>query len=85
MSNDYIQIPAEEYKKLVFQLRGQFMAILNCFRCYGLEPYVDGAIDECMAVTENFGMIVRGKDMPVHILNKVKPRVTDDDPYNADD
>ena len=84
MSNDYIQIPEEAYKKLVFQLRGQFMAILHCFRCYGLEPYVDGAIDECVIVAENFGMAVRGKKKPIHILSSPKPRVTDD-LYNADD
>ena len=73
----YPRIGEDAYKKLLFQTRGQFIAILNAFRCYGLEPYVEGAIDECMAVTENFGMIVRGKDMPVHILAKPKRRATE--------
>ena len=53
------------------------MAILNVFRCYGLEPHVDQAIEECMKVTENFAMAVRGKQKPIHILDKPKERVTE--------
>jgi len=70
----YTRLPEDSYRKLLFQARGQFVAILNCFNCYGLEPYVQGAIDECMKVTENFGMAVRGDDKPIHILDKPKER-----------
>ena len=70
-------LPEDEYNKLVFQTRGQFMAILNCFRCYGLNPYVDQAVAECMKVTENFGMIVRGKQKDVHIMKDLKPKATE--------
>ena len=80
----YSRMGEETYKKLLFQLRGQFGAILNCFRCYGLEPYVDGAIEECIELAENFGMAVRGKNKPIHILEKPKPSAIDD-VYNADD
>ena len=75
--NDYPKMQEADYKKLLFQLRGQFGAILNVFRCYGLESYVDGAIDECMKLTENFGMAVRGKNVPIHILSKPKRRITE--------
>ncbi len=70
----YQRIPDEDYAKLLFQLRGQYMAILNPFKCYGLNPFVDTAIDECVKVAENFGMAVRGKQKPIHIYNEPKPR-----------
>jgi len=62
----------DDYKKLMFQVRGQYIAILNVFRCYGLNPHVDQAIEECVKVTENFGMKVRGKDIPIHVLHDLK-------------
>jgi len=77
MSGEYIKIEEKQYKKLVFQLRGQFTAIFNVFRCYGLDPHVDQAIEECIKVTENFGMAVRGKDKPIHILSEPKRRATE--------
>jgi len=77
LSEDYQRIPEEQYKKLVFQLRGQFTAILNVFRCYGMQTDVDVAVLECTKVAENFGMAVRGKDKPIHILNELKRRATE--------
>jgi len=71
---NYPKMEENDYRKLLFQTRGQFIAILNCFNCYGLEVYVQGAVDECMKVTENFGEIVRGSETPVHILSEPKPR-----------
>ena len=35
------------------------------------------AIEECVRVSENFGMAVRGKNTPIHILNKPKRRAID--------
>ncbi len=77
MSKKYVKIPEPDYRKLLFQTRGQYVAILNVFRCYGMDLFVDQAIDECMKVTENFGQIVRGDDKPVHILDKPKLRLTE--------
>jgi len=74
MSGEYIKIEQEKYDKLKFQARSQYAAILSVFRCYGLDPFVDQAIGECMKVTENFGMIVRGEDKPIHILSEPKRR-----------
>ncbi len=73
----YKKIPENQYRKLLFQARGQFGAILNIFRCYGMDVHVDQAIEECMEVTENFGQAVRGSETPIHILLKPKPRVTE--------
>ena len=74
---NYPRISEEKYKKLVFQARGQFVAILNVFNCYGQNHDVDQAIEECMQILENFSMAVRGKNAPIHILSKPKRRPTD--------
>ena len=71
------KIPQELYDKFKFQARGQYIAILNIFRCYGLDPYVDQAIEECLKVAENFAMAVRGKDKPIHIMHELKKRATE--------
>lgn len=72
--SEYQRISDAQYKKLLFQARGQYIAILNVFKCYGMDAYVDQAVEACMRVTENFGMAVRGKDKPIHILNEPKRR-----------
>ena len=74
---NYTKLPENQYRKLLFQTRGQYSAILNVFRCYGMDLFVDQAIEECIKVTENFGQAVRGKDKPVHILDKLKERLTE--------
>lgn len=74
---EYERIPEEDYNKLVFQLRGQFIGILNVFNCYGMDNEVIQAIEECVRVAENFGMAVRGKNKPIHIIDKPKRRAID--------
>jgi len=71
------KLPDAQYKKLLFQLRGQYAAILNVFRCYGMAADVEQAIEECTRVAENFGMAVRGSERPLHIYHKPKPRATE--------
>ena len=73
----YEKLPEEQYRKLMFQLRGQYTAILNIFRCYGLEPHVDQAIDECVKVADRFGQAVRGDAKPIHLYNEPKVRATE--------
>jgi hypothetical protein len=70
--NEYNRISDDEYNKLKFQLQGQFTAILNVFKGYGMGVYVAQAILECTKVAENFGMVVRGKKKPIHILYELK-------------
>ena len=72
------KIPEEQYSKLVFQLRGQYIAILNVFNCYGMNSDVLQAVEECVKVAENFAMAVRGKDKPIHIMSKPKRRATEE-------
>ena len=74
---EYKRIPEDQYKKLCFQLRGQFTAILNVFNCYGMNNDVTQAIEECVKITENFGMAVRGKGNSIHILHRPKRRATE--------
>ena len=75
--NNYPRLPEEQYLKLVFQLRSQLAAILNVFRCYGMQTDVDLATEECTKIAENFGMAVRGKNKPIHILKEPKRRATE--------
>jgi len=75
----YSRIPESEYRKLLFQLRSQMAAILNVFNCYGLNNDVTQAVGECVKVAENFGMALRGKSTPIHILTKPKRRVLEDE------
>ena len=74
---EYSKIPQDQYDKLLFQLRGQYVAILNVFNCYGLGNDVQTAIEECVRVAENFAMATRGKGNPIHILHKPKRRATE--------
>ena len=74
MTDEYTRISKDKYDRLLFQLRGQYMAILSVFKCYGMDVHVDTAIMECVRVTENFGMAVRGKKKPIHILDEPKQR-----------
>lgn len=71
------KLPDAQYRKLVFQLRGQYSAILNVFKCYGMDNHVEQAIMECTKVAENFGMAVRGNNKPIHILHEPKRRATE--------
>jgi len=70
----YPRISDDKYRKFKFQLRGQFGAILNVFNCHGMNAYVEQAIEECVKVSENFCMAVRGSDKPIHILSEPKER-----------
>lgn len=77
MSAKFNRIPVKDYKKLLFQARGQYLGILNVFRCYGMDTYADQAVEECMKVTENFGQAVRGDPTPIHIMDGPRRRVTE--------
>ncbi len=73
----YPKLPENQYKKLLFQARGQLNAIWNSCRCYGLNELVDGNIEETMRIVENFGQAVRGDNKPIHILQEPKRRITE--------
>ena len=70
----YIRIEDDSYAKLQFHLRTQVTAILNVFDCYGMGLYIPQATEECVKLAENFGMAVRGKNIPIDVLDKPKER-----------
>ncbi len=78
MSSDYARISDDEYNKLLFQMRGQYVAILNTYNCYGMGAHIPTSVDECVKIAENFGMALRGKKSPIHIINEPKRRLTDE-------
>ena len=58
----YPRISDDDYKKAIFQARGQMNDILQLFNMYGMGEFIPQALEEVMIVMEQFGMRVRGKD-----------------------
>jgi len=73
----YHWLPDEKYQKALFHARSQFAAVLNCFRCYDGLQLVDGAIDMCVEICEQFGQVVRGKDRPIKVIDNPTRRPTE--------
>jgi len=63
------KLPEQEYKKAVGQFRLQLNGVFQPFKLYGLDILIPGAIDEVVELAEQFGMRVRGVDVPI-ILTK---------------
>lgn len=73
----YPRVSEADYKKALFQMRAQTGAVLNCFRCYGQDILVDGAINEIVELAEQFSMRTRGKAQLIRVRNEPAPRPTD--------
>ncbi len=65
--SDYPKVSEESYRKALGQFSLQLLGIMNCFRCYGMDNDVDGAVDEIITLAEQFAMRVRGKDIPIRV------------------
>jgi hypothetical protein len=74
---NYPRVPEEVYQKALTQLRFQLNGIMNTYCCYGLDGYVPGTIEEIVKLAEQFAMRVRGKDVPIKVIDKPKRRVTE--------
>jgi hypothetical protein len=73
----YPKIPEDQYRHLLFTLRGQLDALWNSCKCYGLKEEVEGNIEQSIKLCEKFAMAVRGKEGDWRILNDKKPMVTE--------
>ena len=71
------KIPQEQYDKALGQFRLQLGSIMNCFRCYGLDQDVDGASDEIVKLAEQFGMRIRGKNIPIRVREVPRRKPTE--------
>ena len=71
------KIPEESYKKAIGQFRMQLNGIMNCFRCYGLQEDVDGAMVEITKLAEQLAMRIRGKDIPIMVRSNPRRRPTE--------
>ena len=71
------KIPQEQYDKALGQFKLQLNGIMNCFRCYGLDPDVDGATGEIIKLAEQFAMRIRGKDIPIKVRDKPRRKPTE--------
>lgn len=61
----------DEYRKYLGQFRLQLNGILFSLRKYGQDTYVDGATRAIMELVEQFGMKIRGLDMPYQITTRL--------------
>lgn len=57
----------EEYAKAVGQLRLNLNGVFDCFRCYGLDVFIPGAVAEAVRLAEDFGLRVRGIDQAISL------------------
>lgn len=73
----YARIPEEDYQKALGQLRLQMNGVFSCFRCYGMDVLVGGAIEEAVHLSEQFAMRVRGKEQPIQMKGIIRSRPTD--------
>ena len=64
---NYPRVSQDEYDKAIGQFRLQLNGIMYCFRCYGMENDVAGATEEIVTLAEQFGMRIRGKDIPIKV------------------
>ena len=69
----YFWLSEDEWNHLMFSTRAQVGAILNPLRTYGQSVFVDGAVNELMVLFDLVTQRVRGKDIPVTIVDKPKP------------
>ena len=75
MRNDIHWLGDMEFAKARGQLKLQLGDVFNPFRCYGLEPLVDGAIEEVIELAYDFSIRVRGDaNHPIRLKQKRNPR-----------
>ena len=64
--NDKIHwLTEEQYQKAVSQLRMNVAGALHPLRMYGQGEFVDEAVDIIVSLSEDFGLRVRGVDIPI--------------------
>ncbi len=73
----YLWLSDDEWNKLQFRIRTQLNTILNPLRVYGQSVYVDGAIEEIIKLFDLASQYVRGKDIPVMVLDESRPSTLD--------
>ena len=73
--SDIYWLDDKEFRKAEGQLRLGLNDVFNPFNCYGLQPYIPGAIDEVVELAIDFSKRVRGeKDQPIRLKNRRNAR-----------
>ena len=71
------KIPDDQYKKALFHLRTQLNAVWNFANCYGLNNDVSMGVEESIILTEQFAMVMRGKDIPIKVREAPRRKSTE--------
>ena len=67
----YYWIADDDYNKILFNTRSQVAGILAPMHdMYGQAPFVDGAIDQIMDLIELSWQRIRGKDIPIKVIDR---------------
>jgi len=67
----------DEFNKMMFRTRVQIAGILKPLELYGQKEAVVGAVEAIMEVIDLFGQRVRGKDIPILLIDKPYDDVVD--------
>lgn len=60
----------EYHQKAVGQLKLALNDVFSCFRMYGLEHQIPGAVDEVVELAEQFARRLAREDVPIKLLNQ---------------
>ena len=60
-------LPDKEYKKIEGIFKLQLNEVMKPFNMYGLGEFIPGAIEEIIALSVDFSIVLRGKDKPISI------------------
>ena len=60
-------MPDDQYAKARFQFKAHTREALSVFKVYGMDVYVEGAVDEIFRLAEDFSLRTRGVDKPLNI------------------
>ena len=67
----YIWYSDDEYKKIMFSVRTQLDGLLKPLsKMYGQQEIVEGAVKQILVIFDLFGQRIRGKDIPISIIDK---------------
>ena len=73
---EYFRLPDDEYKKAVSQFKRQVGALLaSTYSMHGYQDHAPGVAQVITDLAEQFGIRIRGKDIPIQLPSHIKRRI----------
>ena len=74
----YSRIPQEDYDKAIGQFRTLVGTLLSStYDMYGYQDYAAPVAQVIVDLAEQFGMRIRGKDIPIELPSYIQSRIMD--------